>query len=60
MFTIDSHDSTLVLSAGPRRLRIGFVTETIVHLTLTDGQPFQTKASLIVEPQGAFVAFDLE
>jgi len=60
MFTIESHSSSLVLSAGSRRLRIGFVTETIVRLTFTDGQPFQTKPSLIVGPLPSFAVFELQ
>ncbi|MCX6872881.1 MAG: glycoside hydrolase family 31 protein [Verrucomicrobia bacterium] len=60
MFTIESHDTVLVLSAGSRRLRIAFVTATIVRLTLTDGQPFQTKPSLIIEPQQSMAAFELQ
>jgi alpha-D-xyloside xylohydrolase len=60
MFTIESHDSSLVLSAGSLRLRIAFVTETIVRLTFTDGQSFQTRASLIVEPQRSEAAFELQ
>lgn len=60
MFTIESSHPSLVLSAGSRRLRIGFVTETIVRLTLTDGQPFQSKPSLIVEPQRSAAAFGFQ
>ena len=55
MFTIESRHPSLVLSAGSRRLRIGFVTDTIVRLTFTDGQAFQTMPSLIVEPPRSVV-----
>lgn len=60
MFTIENHDSSLVLSAGSRRLRIAFVTETIVRLTFTAGKPFQTRASLNVEPLRSLAAFELQ
>lgn len=59
MFTIESRHPSLVLSAGSRRLRIGFVTDTIVRLTFTDGQAFQTMPSLIVEPPRSVVVFEL-
>ena len=60
MFTIESRDPALVLSAGSRRLRIGFVTQTIVRLTFMAGRPFRTKPSLIVAPLRALNTFVLQ
>lgn len=60
MFELECLPELLVLSAGSRRLRISFVTKAIVRLTFTDGQPFQTRASLIVEPQAAYTDFHVQ
>ncbi len=48
MFTLESNDGPLILTDGPRRLRIALISESIARVTLTEGKPFGTKPSLIV------------
>src|ERR1022692_1883910 len=48
MYQFESNLETLVLTSKISRLRIGFVTESIVRVTMTGKQPFQDRASLSV------------
>lgn len=48
MYTLESHLDPIILTSGERRLRIAFVTPSIVRVTLTAGKPFRTDPSLIV------------
>ena len=57
MYELESKDEAIVLKDGARRLRIGFVTESIARLTFTDNKPFEGKPSLIVQTQSVFKDF---
>jgi alpha-D-xyloside xylohydrolase len=59
MFKLESKDGSVVLSEGTRRLRILFVSDSIARITLTDGKPFKTEASIMVVPTPAFTEFRL-
>src|ERR1035438_5117770 len=48
MYQLESHRESLVLTSETLRLRIGFVSESVVRVTMTGKQPFQDRASLSV------------
>jgi len=48
MYRLESNRESLVLTSERSRLRIGFVTDSIVRVTMTGKQPFQDRASLSV------------
>ncbi len=48
MYEFESNRESLVLISETSRLRIGFVSESIVRVTMTGKQPFQDRASLSV------------
>ena len=48
MYEFESNRESLVLISETSRLRIGFVGESIVRVTMTGKQPFQDRASLSV------------
>lgn len=51
MFTLETHDTHVVLTSGKRRLRITFPSPAIARVTCTEDGPFLTRPSLIVVPQ---------
>jgi len=59
MFKIERQADAVVLSDGSRKLRIRFLAESIVRLTFTEGKPFATEPSFIVDPQPVFENFRL-
>ncbi|MEP6714968.1 MAG: glycoside hydrolase family 31 protein [Terriglobia bacterium] len=48
MFVLESNREALILNSANARLRIGFVTDSIVRVTMTAGLSFQKRASLAV------------
>ena len=48
MYQLESNRESLILTGETARLRIGFVSESIVRVTMTEKQPFQDRASLSV------------
>jgi alpha-D-xyloside xylohydrolase len=48
MYQLESNRESLILTGETARLRIGFVSESIVRVTMTGKQPFQDRASLSV------------
>src|ERR1039458_7302853 len=48
MYQLENNRESLVLTSETSRLRIGFVTESVVRVTMTGKQPFQDRASLSV------------
>lgn len=59
MFTLETHDSCVVLTSGKTRLRLAFVSAAIVRITYTEGRAFQTRPSLVVVPQREHVEYAL-
>jgi alpha-D-xyloside xylohydrolase len=60
MYSLETKTDTLVLAQGSRRLRIGFVSDSIARVTFTDGKPFQTTPSFMVEAPARLASFDLK
>jgi alpha-D-xyloside xylohydrolase len=50
-FTLESHTDAVILRSADRRLRISFLTDSIVRITFTGNKPFSTKSSRIVVAQ---------
>ena len=48
MYQFESNRESLILACETSRLRVGFVSESIVRVTMTGKQPFQDRASLSV------------
>src|ERR1035438_1312972 len=48
MYQLESNRESLVLTSETSRLRIGFITESVVRVTMTGKQPFQDRVSLSV------------
>src|SRR5271157_4080607 len=48
MYQFESNRESLILTCETSRLRIGFVSESIVRVTMTGKQPFQDRASLSI------------
>lgn len=60
MYTLENKNSKVVLSKGEKSLRIIFVSESIAHITVTQGKEFQTKPSLIVTADSRFSRFNFQ
>lgn len=58
MFVVESSSGSVVLASGNKRLHIGFLSETVVRITMTDGKPFRNVPSLIVTAQADFAGFN--
>lgn len=56
MFSLESKDSA-VLEENGRRLRVAFVTPSIVRVTYTEGRPFQDRPSRIVTAKLSYQEF---
>ena len=48
MYQLESNRESVILTSETSRLRIGFVSESMVRVTMTGKQPFQDRASLSV------------
>src|ERR1035438_8383051 len=48
MYQLESNRESLVLTSETSRPRIGFITESVVRVTMTGKQPFQDRVSLSV------------
>jgi alpha-D-xyloside xylohydrolase len=59
MFTLESNDHGAVFVSAERRLRIGFVTESIARVTYTEGPSFRDLPSRIVTSQERYTAYTL-
>ena len=57
MFIIESNHGCAVFASGERRLRVAFVSNSIVRVTCTEGKPFQTIPSLIVTAQRSYTEY---
>jgi len=54
MFILESNNGSLVFASDEKRLRLVFVTESIVRVTYSEGSQFQTRPSLIVTTRKIF------
>jgi len=59
MFTLESNDGSAIFTSDARRLRIAFITESIVRVTCTEGKPFQTGPSRIVTTRKSYTEYVL-
>lgn len=55
MFQLESHDNGTVFVSAEKRLRIGFVTESIACVTYTEGRDFRDLPSRIVTCQKPYL-----
>ena len=60
MYELESNRESLVLTSEAARLRIGFVGESIVRVTMTGKQPFQDRASLSVVANAWYPNYRME
>lgn len=59
MFILESNDGSVIFTSDTKRLRIAFITESIVRITYTDGRPFLTRPSRIVTSRKSFAKYVL-
>lgn len=59
MFTAEIRSDGVLFMEGDRRLRLRFMTDSIVRITCTQGREFLNRPSRIVISSPAEVAFDL-
>ena len=59
MYTVEFRSDGVIFREGERRLRIRFVTESIVRITYTQGREFLDQPSRIIVATPTSVAFDL-
>ena len=60
MYQLESNRESLVLTSETSRLRIGFVSESIVRVTMTGKQPFQDRASLSVVANSWYLNYRMD
>lgn len=60
MFTAEIKAGAVILTSGPKQIRLCFPFETIARITVTEGKAFQTKPSLIVTADSAFTGFKFQ
>ena len=60
MYQFESNRESLILTCETSRLRIGFVSESIVRVTMTGKQPFQDRASLSVIANSWYLNYRME
>ena len=57
MFSMENSTGSVVLTAGEKRIRIAFFSEAVARITMTNGENFLTKSSLIVTETSSFAGY---